>query len=164
MISTFNELRTTLEKRLRDAGLEKFVNRERSQFLDLDGREVFAEIVLNDGSVLDEVERIVNLTADEMKTQGVSLVSVVRATWEVVSVEYSGHLSRTLDLTQARAAVEFRVILRSGVRQCLVIVNVTLGALEILEHKLGLRNTPDAFPQRRVVREMVAPIIRNFIE
>ncbi len=132
MISTFNELRSKLEKRLREAGLAQYVNRERSQFLDLEG-EVFAEVVLNDGSVLDEVEKIVHLAADEMKTQGVSLDSIVRALWEIVSVEYSGRTSRTPDLTNLRAAEEFRVVLRSGTRECQVIVDVTCGAIELLE-------------------------------
>ncbi len=165
MILTFNELRSTLEKRLRDAGLAQFVNRERSQFLDLDG-EVFAEIVLNDGSVLDEVEKIVDLAANEMKAQGVSLDSVVRTLWEIVSVEYSGRQSRTSDLTQLRAAEEFRVLLRSGARECSVAVNVTWGAIELLEHKIGLREaeTSPVLPPGHVVREMVAPIVRKFIE
>src|SRR6266852_2502793 len=165
MISTFNELRSTLEKRLREAGLAQFVNRERSQFLDLEG-EVFAEVVLNDGSVLDEVEKIVHLAADEMKTQGVSLDSIVRALWEIVSVEYTGRTSRTPDLTNWRAAEEFRVVLRSGTRECHVIVNVTWGAIELLERKVGLREKEPsaALPPGHVVREMVGPIVRRFIE
>jgi hypothetical protein len=165
MISTFNELRSTLEKRLREAGLAQFVNRERSQFLDLEG-EVFAEVVLNDGSVLDEVEKIVHLAADEMKTQGVSLDSIVRALWEIVSVEYTGRTSSTPDLTNWRAAEEFRVVLRSGTRECHVIVNVTWGAIELLERKVGLREKEPsaALPPGHVVREMVGPIVRRFIE
>ncbi len=166
MISTLHQIRETLERRLRDAGLEQFVDRERSQFLDLDGGEVFAEIVLNDGSVLDDVEKIVHLTADDVKTQGVSLDSVVRAAWEIISVEYSGHLALAPDLTQSRAAVEFRVMLRSGTRQCRVIVDATWAAIELLEHELGLRDAQSsvALPPGHVVREMVAPVVRKFIE
>lgn len=165
MIFTLNELRSTLEKRLREAGLAHFVDREHSHFLDLDG-EVFAEIALSDASVLDDVEKVVQLTADEMKTQGVSLDSVVRALWEIVSVEYSGRLSRTPDLTQVRAAEEFLANLRSGARQCRVIVDVHWGAIELLEHKLGVRDTETsgALPPGHIVREMVTPIVRKFIE
>jgi hypothetical protein len=164
MISTFHQLREMLEKRLRDAGLAQYINKERSQFLDLDG-EVFAEIVLNDGSVLDEVEKVVRLAADEMKAQGVSLDSLVRAQWEIVSIRYSGQ-SRTPDLNNWIAAVEFRVVLRSGVRQCVVTMDVTWAALELLKHKLGLKDTETqrALPRGHVVREMVAPIVRKFLE
>ncbi len=166
MISTLHQLRETLERRLRDAGLEQFLDRERSQFLDLDGGEIFAEIVLKDGSVLDDVEKIVHLTADELKTQGVVLDRVVRAVWEITTVEYSGHLALAPDLMQVRAAEEFRVVLRSGARQCQVIVDVTWAAIELLEHQLGLRDAQPsaALPPGHVVREMVAPVVRKFIE
>jgi hypothetical protein len=166
MISTLHQLRETLERRLRDAGLEQFVDRERSQFLDLDGGEVFAEIVLKDGSVLDEVEEMARLTANEVKTQGVTLDSVVRALWEIVSVEYTGRQSRTSELTQLRAAEEFRVVLRSGARQCQVTMDVTWAAIELLEHKLGLKGaeTSAVLPPGHIVREMVSPIVRKFIE
>lgn len=153
-----------LEKRLCDAGLTKYVNKERSQFLDLDG-EVFAEIVLNDASVLEDIERMVQSAADEMKTQGILLDSVVRALWEIISVEYSGRLSRTPDLSQARAAMEFQVILRSGTRQCPTIVNVSLGAIELLSHKLGIQESDaSTLPAGHLANEIVATVVRKFVE
>ncbi len=153
-----------LEKRLRDAGLAKYVNKERSQFLDLDG-EVFAEIVLNDASVLEDAERIVQSAADEMKTQGIPLDSVVRALWEIVSIQYSGRLSRTPDSSQARAAVEFQVILRSGTRQCPTIVNVSLGGIELLSHKLGIQESDTStLPAGHLANEIVATVVQKFVE
>jgi len=164
MISTFNELRGTLEKRLQAAGLAQFVDRDRSQFLDLGG-EVFVEIVVNDGAVLGDIEKIVSLTSDEMRAQHILVDTLVRALWEMVSVEHAG-TSRTADLTQWRAAEEFRVTLRSGTRQCRVTMDVTWGAMELLKHKLGLREgqNQSGLPPGHVVREMVAPIVRKFIE
>ena len=73
----------------------------------------------------------------ELAHQGIKLDSVVRALWEIVSVEYSGQ-SKTPDLKQYRAAEEFPVLLRFGSGQHEVIVDVFWGTLEILEHKLGL--------------------------
>jgi len=164
MISTLNEIRVTLESRLREAGLSEFVDRDRSQFLDLGG-EVFVELVLTDASRLEDAKRVVEAVADEMKSRGASLDSVVRALWEVVSVQHSG-TSRTTDLAQYRAAEEFRITLRSGTRQCGVIMDVTWGAMELLEHKLGLKEGQHqrSLPPGHVAREMVAPIVRKFIE
>lgn len=165
MISTIDDLRSTLEKRLQEAGLARFIDTERSQFLDFRG-EVFVEIVLNDGSAIDEVERIVRLTADETSAQGIKLDSVVRALWEIVSVEYSGHQSRNVDFTQLRAAEEFHVVLCSGARRCTVVVDVTWAAIELLRHKLGLREPSPShdLPAGHIIREMVAPVVRRFVE
>ena len=163
MIST-SELRTTLEKHLREAGLDRFVNAERSQFLDFRG-EVFAEIVLNEGSVLNEVQKIVQLASEEMMAHGVHLDSVVRAAWEIASVEYSGHHSLGPNKT-LRAAEQFRVVLRSGTKECRVIVDVTWAAIELLERKLGLSESENelALPPGHVVRELVTPIVERFLE
>jgi len=162
-----DEVQTLLDRKLREANLAQFVNREHSQFLDLLPGELFVEVVLNDGSALDEVEKLVRQTAEELAHQGIKLDSVVRALWEIVSVEYSGQ-SKTPDLKQYRAAEEFRVLLRSGSRQHEVIVDVFWGALEILEHKLGLAHqgtSPDnALPAGHILREMVAPVVRTFLE
>jgi len=127
---------------------------------------MFVEVVLDDGSALEDVERIVHHTAKELKLQGITLDSVVRAVWEIVGVEYIGP-SRTPDF-QRRAAEEFRVELKSGSRQCQVIVDVSWGAIEVLRHKLGLRDswtTLDAvLPDGHVVREMVAPALLTFLD
>lgn len=166
MILSANQLQLTLERHLSDAGLAKFYERERSQYLDLDG-EMFAEVVLNDGSALDEAERLVRQTADELAKQGINVDSLVRALWEVVSVEYSGR-SKTPDLRLYRAAAEFRVVLRSGSRQHQTFVDVFWGAIDILRHKLGLNDSGAPFerelPDGHVLNEMVTPVVRNFLE
>ena len=103
----------------------------------------------------------------ELAHQGIKLDSVVRALWEIVSVEYSGQ-SKTPDLKQYRAAEEFPVLLRPGSGQHEVIVDVFWGALEILEHKLGFAHqgmSPEnALPAGHILREMVAPVVRTFPE
>jgi hypothetical protein len=166
MILMADQLQSALERRIREAGLAKFYEGQHSQYLDLDG-EVFAEVVLNDGSALAEAERLVHQTADELAQQGIKLDSIVRALWEIMSVNYLGG-STTPDLTERRAAEEFRVILKSGSREHQVLVDVTWAAIEILEHKLGLAHpttSPDhALPAGHVLREMVAPAVRTFLE
>lgn len=74
-------------------------------------------------------------------------------------------MSGTLDLAQARAAVEFQVVLRSGTRQCPMIVNVSLGAIELLGHKLGIEESnTSALPAGHLANEMVAAVVRRFVE
>lgn len=129
-----------LELRLKEAGLSKFVHRGHSQFLGMgvqeDGmEELFVELVLTDGTVLDEAEKIVRHFAEELKTKGIRLGTVVRALWEVVDVTHVG-LSRTLD-GSLRAAEEFRGILKSGNRECQVTVDVSDEAERLLRQKLG---------------------------
>src|ERR1700685_2167246 len=104
MNTTPTQIEELLERRLQEAGLAKFVNKGRSQFLDLSD-ELFVELVLNDGVVLDDVEKIVRRFAEELKAQGVSLDTIVRALWEVVEVNYVGP-SRSPD-GGLRAASEF---------------------------------------------------------
>lgn len=136
MNMTATKVEEVLERRLREADLSKFVNKGQSQFLDLQD-EFFAEVVLNDGAVLDGVERIVRQTAEELRTHGIILDSVVRALWDIVEIKYVGP-SRAPS-GGIHAASEFRAILRSGTRDCQVIVDVSWSAAELLERKLGLK-------------------------
>ncbi len=161
---TAAQIEKLLESRLRNAGLSKYVNKELSQFLELPA-ELFVEVVLDEGSALDDVGKIVHQTAEELKRQGITLDGVVRTLWEIVGVKYVGH-SRTADL-QWRAAEEFRAELKSGSRHCQVIVDVFWGAIDVLRHKLGLKETwttlDAVLPDGHVVREMVAPVVMTFL-
>ena len=128
------EVEELLESRLKESGLFKLVHREQSQFLDLED-EVFVELVLTDGSALNEVEKIVRHTAAELKTKGIRLESVVRALWEVVDVKYLGP-ARTAE-GALHTAWEFSSTLRSGARECQVTVVVSWAARGILQQRLG---------------------------
>ena len=78
MSMTSVQVEDLAERQLREAGLFKVVSREHSQFIGL-GYEIFVEVVLNDGTPLDDVEKIVRRASQEVKAQGVRLDSVVRA-------------------------------------------------------------------------------------
>ena len=159
------EIEELLDRRLREAGLSKFVNKDLSQFLDLQD-ELFVEVVVNDGTALDDVEKIVRSTAQELKAQGIKLDSVVRALWEVVDVSYVGP-SRSAD-GGLRAAYEFHVTLQSGNRLHRVIVDVFWGALEFLQQKLGLQRfvarTESVLQKGHLNDEMVAKTVRSFVQ
>jgi hypothetical protein len=154
------QVEESIERRLREAGLSKFVNREQSQFLDMQD-EVFVEVVLNDGTALGDVEKIIRETARELKTHGVKLDSVVRAIWEILDVSFVGP-SRSAD-GGLRAASLYDVTLKSGNRQHHVAVDVFWGALEFLKQKRGLgkltsKNKPD------FQNELVAKAVWSFVQ
>lgn len=156
MNTTPTQVEELLEHRLQEAGLAKYVNKDRSQFLDLQD-ELFVEIVLNDGGNLDEVEKIVRRTAEELKSQGVRLDTIVRAIWEVVQVNYIGP-SRSGD-GGLRAASNFRATLKSGGRECYVAVDVTMTAADFLKRKLGATREPGV-----LVTDMIAPVVKEFLQ
>jgi hypothetical protein len=115
---------------------------------------------------LDDVEKIVRHTAQELKAQGIQLDSVVRALWEIDDVSYVGP-SRSSD-GGLRAAYEFQVTLKSGTRLHRVIVDVSWGAMEFLQQKLGLKNfisrREGALQKGHLSDEMVANTVRSFIQ
>ena len=162
---TSSQVEELIESRLQDTGLSKFVNRDYSQFLDV-AEELFVEIVLNDGTALEDVEKIVRHTAQELKTQGVRLDSVVRAIWEVGKVDYIGPARGSSG--GLRAAYEFRVTLKSGERSHQVSVDVSWGAMEFLEHKLGLKKFvaghDDALRQGHLDEVIVGNLVRSFVQ
>jgi hypothetical protein len=76
------------------AGLAAYLNEQQSQFLEFpDG--LFAELVLNDGSKLVEVERIAREVREALRKQGVEVEMVVRSLWLVIDVRHAG---KTLSL------------------------------------------------------------------
>ncbi len=164
MNTTPVEIEELLDRRLREANLSRFVNKEQSQFLDFPD-ELFVEVVLNDATFLGEVEKIIRHTAQELKNdRNITLDSVIRAVWEIVDVSYIGP-SRSAD-GGLRAAYEFHVTLKSGDRQHRVIVDVFWGAMEFLEQKLGLQKFlagPEG-AKGHLDEEMVAKTVRSFIQ
>jgi hypothetical protein len=154
------QVEESIERRLREAGLSKFVNREQSQFLDMQN-EVFVEVVLNDGTALGDVEKIIRETAQELKPQNVKLDSVVRALWEILDVSFVGP-SRSAD-GGLRAASLYDVTLKSGNRQHHVAVDVFWGALEFLKQKRGLGKLTSK-SKRDFQNEVVAKAVWSFVQ
>jgi len=159
MNMTFNQAEELLERQLRDSGLVQFIDRERSQFLDL-ADQIFVEIVLKDATRLDDAEKIIRTLARELNAQGIHLDSVVRAVWEVVDVLYVGP-SRSPD-GGIRASSEFHVTLKSGARTHRVVVDVFWGASEFLEEKFSLKSQGRRGSQVSI--EMLANAVSSFVQ
>jgi hypothetical protein len=162
---TLSQVVDLLDNKLREAGLSDFVNRKHSQFLDMEDN-FFIEVVLDDGAVLEDVEKVVRITEEELKPQGGKLDIIVRAIWEVVQVQYVGP-SRTAD-GGLRAALAFRALLKSGRRNCHVMIDVFWGAMEFLERKLGLKKfvsgQPEATERRHLTEEMANRVVESFLK
>jgi len=157
---TFNQAEELLERRLHESGLDKILDRERSQFLDL-ANQIFVEVVLNDATRLDDAEKMVRTLTRELKEQGIQLDSVVRAVWEIADVQYAG-ASRAPD-GGIRASSAFHVTLKSGARFHRVIVDVFWGAAEFLEQKFSLKNK-DSRERSQVSNDMLTNTVRSFVQ
>ena len=83
------ELGNLIENRLAAAGLARDVDEGKEQYLEFpDG--FFAEIVLKDGTRLPEAQRLIKSIEEELRTKGIELDAIVRATWEVVAIRKAG--------------------------------------------------------------------------
>src|SRR5208337_4243530 len=106
---------TELEKLTRDeltnVGLWRVVDRHKSQFLEFpDG--VFAEVVLADGSKLEDAEGVLRALRENLRKQGIELDAIVRASW---TVENIGDPRPSIDISgDIRLATVFQVRLVSG--------------------------------------------------
>jgi len=151
---------TELERRLREglatAGLSSVLDEHKSQFLEFpDG--LFAELVLNDGSKLVEVERIVGQLRDCLAKEKIELDVVVRATWTVQSVNdpcpaigVSGGI---------RAAWAFPVVLASGGEKVPAEVDVTYSAILEIKNRLA-QSSDKLLDEKAVMKEVVKEFLK----
>jgi hypothetical protein len=128
---TATEVENLVRGALTTAGLWQVVNQYESQFLEFpDG--FFAEIVLNDGSKLVDVERVLRDVEGSLRKQGTEVNVIVRSRWnvervesiwKVESVEHIGTAGASIG--RPRLAETFEAILVSGGQRTTVTVNVT---------------------------------------
>lgn len=157
------ELEVILRDKLDAAGLIPFVNQDKSQFLDMSD-SFFAEIVLNDATKLPAAEQVLRGVREELKNQGIGVDAIVRAVWSVCEVRYVGP-SRGAS-GGIRAALEFEVELRSGNRQCLVSVEISLAALNKIREKLALPEkvgVPGWHRTGDVDQETLRKVVQDFV-
>jgi len=149
------ELGNLIKRRLGDAGLlGQDLNEGEEQYLEFP-EGFFAEIVLNDGSKLPIAERAVKSAEEELRKQGIRLDAIVRARWELASVE------KAVTYPVPGTGQRFAVTLRSGAGECKVTVNVTSGAdnnLYAAFRNGDLREYGD--DRDAVLREIVSQLVR----
>jgi len=155
---TTTELERLVREKLGAAGLAAYLNEQQSQFLEFpDG--LFAELVLNDGSKLIEVERAAREVREALRKPGVEVEVLVRALWQVGDVRHAG---KTLSVTPGafRDAEAFTATLVSGGVKTAVEVDVTSAAWEEIEKEMksGAPRTSSS------VAEWATEVVRRFLK
>lgn len=148
---TGTELERTIREALTKAGLLEMVNQHKSQYLEFpDG--LFAELVLDDGSRLTDVERVGREVRDTLSKQGVELDVIVRATWAVESI---GDLRPSIDISEdIRIASVFPVTLVSGGATTRVEVAMTPPVVLGIRNRL-LNSSAKSLDEIAVMKEVV---------
>jgi hypothetical protein len=141
---TSTEVENLIRDALSTAGLWQVVNQYESQFLEFpDG--FFAEIVLNDGSKLVDVERVVRDVEGSLRKQGTDLNEIVRSRWNIERVEHVGTAGAAMG--RPRLAETFEATLVSGGQRTAVTVDVTHPVwLGIAHRSPGLPPDPEFGP------------------
>ena len=151
---------TDIEKIIRDeltkAGLWELVDRHKSQFLEFpDG--FFAEIVLSEGSKLEDAEGILGSLRESLKKKGVELDVIVRASWIVESI---GGLHPQIDISGGiKLASIFPVTLVSGGATTKVEVAMTPPVVKGIRNKL-LNSSTKSLDEITVMKEVVREFLR----
>jgi len=121
-----NQVENVIVNELKLAGLLDSVNRDKSQVLEFP-EEFFVELVLNDGSKLEETKKRIAQVQADLQSQGVGLDSIVRALWKVreVSRAYDPGWIAVEGRKPGMLTMPFRATLESGSAQTDVWVELT---------------------------------------
>lgn len=130
---TERELDKALAERVKSAGLSRYVVRDKSQAFEVP-EGLFLEVVLSDGSKLEEAANLIASIRNEVEAQGSQLISVLRAVWSVKRIERGGP-SRGKS-GGIRTSVDFVATLESGSRETEVVVEVGGFAFQKLRERL----------------------------
>jgi hypothetical protein len=144
-----------IKENLASAGVLEVVDREKSQLLEFP-EDLFVEIVLRDGSKLNDVERTIERIQSDLEGRGVRLDSIVRATWRVRDVEKHFDPSWIVDSSRpggflSLPILPFKVTLESGSSQTDVWVDVTPSGYDQLKQA----GQADEESLKRIVRDFL---------
>ncbi len=149
---TATELESVIRGQLAKAGLWELIDQRKSQFLEFpDG--LFAELVLDDGSKLVDVERVAREVQDSLDKQGVDLDVIVRSIWAVQSVG-NARLAKGV----FRGAWNFPAMLVSGGLTTGVEVDVTLLAVDDIKRRL--KESPELVDESSAIKEVVTEFLK----
>jgi hypothetical protein len=149
---TLTELETLIREQLTAAGLWSVVDQYKSQFLEFpDG--FFVEIVLNDAAKLVDVERVFRVEEVSRRLDGTELHAMVRANWEVQSVE--GPKPAIIVPGGIRPAWAFTGRLVGGGLKTEVEVDVTMSAVDAIK-----RNIAGPVQEAEAIKEVVKEFLK----
>jgi hypothetical protein len=123
------EVDKIVKENLASAGVLEAVDREKDQLLECP-EDLFAEIVLSDGSKLKDAEEVLRRIQPDLEGRGVRLDSIGRATWRVRDVDRYYDAGWIVDSSRPGGVLSlpilrFKVTLESGSTKTDVWVDVT---------------------------------------
>lgn len=149
------------EIRLQLASLEQYVRNVSVLDMSVTRNAFFAEVILNDGGCIAEAEQAMLSLKSALKRRGIELDSQVAAEWTLKRVAYGGICHGTSG--SIRAAEYFKAELMSGTARQNVIVEVSQGAFEDLNRRLGI-NKPSSFEEgNALIRQIVTDQINEWL-
>jgi hypothetical protein len=149
---TSTELERLIREKLEVAGLLQVLDEYKSQFLEFpDG--LFAELVLNDGSKLVDVERIAREVRDEVKKQGIDVDVIVRSIWSVKEIGNPG--PATAPSGGLMTAWRVPVALESGGARRDVQVDVSYGVVLEIKQRIAGKGVDETSAVKEIVREYI---------
>jgi hypothetical protein len=159
MVNEPAQVEEMLIQKLREANLANVLRADKTQVLDMEDY-LFLEVVLADGAELHRVAVIVDELQRTLGAHGTRVDTIVRALWEVTEVR--DHGTAYGKDGAPRAAHEFYITLKSGMRFETVVVEIGWGSMESFRRKLDAKTMGGKADENTVAREIVK-IIRKFV-
>ena len=154
------ELERRVKERLNEAELLVYLDGSSSQFLEVPGP--FCELVLNDGSKLQQARQVVDALKAEFREQDLELDAVVRALWQIASVNYVGQCRA--ESGGVRTAECYSVSLACGLGRAAVTVEVGFGAIETVRATLGSKWPSDVTASNDAMGKMVRAFVQEHLD
>jgi len=152
------EVKKEFRERLEALGLWNNLDLRESQVLDLPS-EVFVELVVFNAGVADKIADVANDVRLAHPDEEIDIV--IRAHWQVRSVEYGGYAVGISG--GVRAAERFDVVLISGDVTQKVTVDVTKDGLNVLKSKFQ-GSVADPLAHRQLVKELVRAFVEETVK
>src|SRR5947209_4596015 len=146
----FRKFSRIIQQRLVRAGLIDFLDETESGCVE-NGSAFFVELVLQDGSLIEQAEAVILDIASTFKQEHghVRVTGVVRAHWAIGSITHVGHCPDESGLTKFSEC--FKVELESGRGRQIVEIEATPSAFEEIDRSLGVGDQFD----EQVIRKLV---------
>jgi hypothetical protein len=150
------ELECRVKERLNKAGLLVFLDSNRSQFLEVP--HPFCELLLNEGSELEQARQVVDELKAELNDQNLRCEAIVRAAWQIEAIRYVGPCSAKSG--GIKAAICFEASLVCGHARLKSVIEVGAGAVQTIRETLGSK-----LPSSRAEHsDTFANIIRAYLK
>lgn len=130
----FREFCSIVQKKIEEMGMIDLLDETHSACVE-NGSTFFVELALHDGSWIARGEELILEISNSFKHEHVRVMGVVRAHWTVAEIQHVG--TCTDDSGLPRNSECFKVELRAGEGKQIVEVEVTPGAFEKIDRRLG---------------------------